>query len=205
MLSHSFDRFYVVTNFILLTIKDLKFSPIKFDLTCNYLNVDLNRNKFLTQYILNIKNFCKKIIPFIDFNKKQIDYYNHTAHEIPTKEISLILPKFPKHRKEKRSIIASVTSFIGLAYKCISSYLHNKRHKELQKAFVAMENKVNLEQNKIFHLEDSMVMYGIYNSDNVENLINTVHKMHNKMTWNEKLFASELDHWYISKDSLFLF
>ena len=34
-----------------------------------------------------------------------------------------------------------------------------------------MENKVNLQQNKIFHLEDSMVMYGIYNSDTLENYL----------------------------------
>ena len=34
-------------------------------------------------------------------------------------------------------------------------------------------------------LEDSMVMYDIYNSDTLEILINTVHKMHNKTMWNE--------------------
>ena len=37
MLSHSFDKFYVVTKFILPTIDDLKFSPIDFDLECSYL------------------------------------------------------------------------------------------------------------------------------------------------------------------------
>ena len=37
-------------------------------------------------------------------------------------------------------------------------------------------------------------MYSIYNSDTLEKLINTVHKMHNKTTWNEKLFDSKLDH-----------
>ena len=74
ILSHSFDRFYVTIKFILPTIKDLAFLSIEFDSSCNYLNVDLSRNKFPTQYIPNIKNFCKKIIPFIDFYKKQIDY-----------------------------------------------------------------------------------------------------------------------------------
>ena len=91
----------------------------------------MNRSKFLTQYLPNIKNFCKKIVPFIYFYKKQIDYFNQTAHGILTKEISLILPTFPKDRKEKRSIISSlVTSFISLAYEGISGYLHNriKRH-----------------------------------------------------------------------------
>ena len=67
MLSHSFDRFYAVTKFILSPIKDPKFLPIKFASTCNYLNVDLGRNKFPTQHIPNIKNFCKKMITLIDF------------------------------------------------------------------------------------------------------------------------------------------
>ena len=38
-------------------------------------------------------------------------------------------------------------------------------------------------------------MYSIYNSDTLENLINTVHKMHNQTTWNEDLFASKLHQW----------
>ena len=58
---------------------------------------------------------------------------------------------------------------------------------------------------QIFHLEDSIVMYGIYNSDTLETLIITVHKMHNTTTWNEKIFASKLNywyHWYLSKDKV---
>ena len=37
-----------------------------------------------------------------------------------------------------------------------------------------------------FHLEDLMVMYSIHNSDTLEKLINTVHRMHNTAIWNEK-------------------
>ena len=115
MLFHSFDRFYVITKFILPTIKELKFLPIKFDTHCNYLNVDLSSNKFPKQYIPNIKNFCKKIILFIDFNKKQIEYYNQAAHNILTKEISLILPNYPKDRKEKYFFFTSIwIHWIGL-------------------------------------------------------------------------------------------
>ena len=39
------------------------------------------------------------------------------------------------------------------------------------------------------HLEDSVVMYGIYNAETLEQLINTVHYIHNTTTSNEKLFA----------------
>ena len=38
MLSHSFDRFYVVTKFILPMLDDLKLSPIKYNKECNYLH-----------------------------------------------------------------------------------------------------------------------------------------------------------------------
>ena len=109
----------------------------------------------------------------------------------------MILPNFPKGRKDKRGIITSlVTGFIGLVYEGISNYLHNKRQKALHKAFVAMENKVNLQCNKIIHLENSVVMYSIYNSETLEKLTDTVHKMHNTTTWNKQLFASKLDSWY---------
>ena len=45
-----------------------------------------------------------------------------------------------------------------------------------------MENKVDLQCNKIFHLEDSMVMCGVYNSDTLEDVLNTVHILHNRTT-----------------------
>ena len=99
-------------------------------------------------------------MPFVDFYKKEIDYYNKTVHDILTKEIPLILPNFPKNRKEEARFASLVTGLIcfisnriyhGLAYEGISSYLHNKRQKALKKAFMAMENQVNLEWNKIFH------------------------------------------------------
>ena len=59
-----------------------------------------------------------------------------------------------------------------------------------------MENKEDLQHNKIFHLEDSMVLYGIYNSDTLEVLIDTVHRLHNQSTWNERLFAGKKEDWY---------
>ena len=124
---------------------------------------------------------------FVDFYKKQIDYYNKTVREILTKEIPLILQIFQRVEK-KRGIIASlVTGFIGLRYEGISSYLHIKRQTALKKAFMAMGNQINLQRNKMFDLEDSVVMYSIYNLDTFEKLIDTVQNMHNKTTWNEKL------------------
>ena len=127
MLVHPFDRCYVIIKFILSTINNLNFVPVDFDEKCNYLNADLhNNNQYWKEYITKPKIFCEKIIPFVHFYNKQISSHNCMLHEI-LNEISLISPNFPKTRKEKRGIITSlITGFIGLAYKGISSYLHNK-------------------------------------------------------------------------------
>ena len=65
----------------------------------------------------------------------------------------------------------------------------------MHKVVQAMEFKVDLQCNEIFHLEDSVVLYGIYNSDTLENLIDTVHRLHNQSTLNEKLFVGEIEKW----------
>ena len=108
----------------------------------------MNLKDYPTELIQDMKN-CVKIAPYIDYYKKQIDYYNQTAYEIITNELALILPTFPKQERQKRGIITSlITGFIGLAYEGISSFLHYKRQKALHKAVQAMENKVDLQCNK---------------------------------------------------------
>ena len=59
-----------------------------------------------------------------------------------------------------------------------------------------METKVDLERNKVFHLENTMVMHGIYNAEMIEKIVNTLEKLHNKTTWNERLFSGKLVHWF---------
>ena len=55
-----------------------------------------------------------------------------------------------------------------------------------------MENKTDLQKNQIHHLEDTMIMYGIYNSDTLTALIKTVQNMQTVTMWKEKTFAGKL-------------
>ena len=73
--------------------------------------------------------------------------------------------------------------------------LHHKIHKALHKAVEVMDKKTNIQHNRIHHLEDSMIMYGVYKSDTLKDLIDTVHRMQNFTTWNEKTFAGKLHDW----------
>ena len=54
-----------------------------------------------------------------------------------------------------------------------------------------MDSKTTIQHNKLMHLEDSMVKYGIYNAETLEQVINTVHHIHNTTLSNEKLFVGQ--------------
>ena len=51
-----------------------------------------------------------------------------------------------------------------------------------------MEDKANIHCNKLMKLDNSMLMYGVYNAKTLEILINTVHGTHNTMS-HERLFT----------------
>ena len=65
-----------------------------------------------------------------------------------------------------------------------------------------IEKRVDMQHNRVYHLEDAMIMYGKYNSDTLKDLIKIVHKMHNLATRKEKNFEGKLHDWL--KDELTL-
>ena len=127
MLVHSFDRFYVVTKFILPMIGDLKFSKLDFDDIYAYTDNKYAQNTESRKYMLDLKTFCKKMEPFVIYYERLINSYNNTtAHNILEKEIKLLLPQVQS--RQKHGIITTIiSSFIGLAYEGISSFLHHKK------------------------------------------------------------------------------
>ena len=98
----------------------------------------------------------------------------------------------PQVSRQKHGIITTlVSSFIGLAYEGISSFLQQNCKNALHKAVNAMNNQASIQHNKLMKLDDTMLMYGIYNTETLEKLINTVHEIHNATSSHEKLFAGE--------------
>ena len=87
------------------------------------------------------------------------------------------------------------TKVIGLAFEDISSFLHHKRHKALQKAVNILNSRTNIDHKRVYHLEDTMIMYGKYNSDTLMELVNMVHQIQNITTWKEKVFVSKMNKW----------
>ena len=98
MLSHSFDRFYVVAKYELPKINDLKLTTFSFDLMCNHLNI--SKKSYLLRYIKH----CRRIAPYVKFYKQQVEYYNQTVHNILQNKIELILPTFDSVIIERKDL-----------------------------------------------------------------------------------------------------
>ena len=59
ILAHSFDRFYVVTKFILPSIGDLDFLRLEYANTCAYLDDRNIQDADTNKYLLDLLVFCK--------------------------------------------------------------------------------------------------------------------------------------------------
>ena len=61
MLAHSFDRFYIITKFMLPSIGDIKFSNLNFDQSCAYMNKKYAPNMDSIKYLAELKTYCNKL------------------------------------------------------------------------------------------------------------------------------------------------
>ena len=51
---------------------------------------------------------------------------------------------------------------------------------------------LEIQRNKLMHLEDTLVIYGVYNAEALEKLIKTVHTLHIRQSMYESLFAGQI-------------
>ena len=189
MLAHSFDRFYIITKCMLPSIGDIKFFNLHFDQSCAYMNKKYTPNMDSSKYLAELKTYCNKIKPFVSHYSKLIKSYNTMVYTIFTNEIRPLLPHISK---QKCGLVSTLVSgFIGLAYEGISSFLQRKHGDALQKAVIAINNEVNFQYNKLLKLDNTMLMYGIYNAETLEKLTNTVQEIHNVTSSHKRLFARE--------------
>ena len=136
MLTHSFDRFHIVAKYEIPRMEHIQFTTFTFGLMCNHLNISKSP---LLWYVKH----CRRIVPYVKFYKQQIDYYNQTAYELLQNEIGLLLPTLTNRKKSfLTSILGTIaTKVVGLAFEGISSFLHHKRHKALQKAVNVLSSR----------------------------------------------------------------
>ena len=54
-----------------------------------------------------------------------------------------------------------------------------------------MDSKTTIQHNKLIQLENTMLIYGVYNAETQEKFTDTVHQIHNTTSSHERLFAGQ--------------
>ena len=54
-----------------------------------------------------------------------------------------------------------------------------------------MSIKTDIQRNKLMHLENTLVMYGIYNAETLERLVKSAHMLYSRQTMYKGLFAGK--------------
>ena len=54
-----------------------------------------------------------------------------------------------------------------------------------------MNEKANIQCHKLMKMDDTMLMYGVFNAETLEKLIKTVHEIHNTTGSHDRLFAGK--------------
>ena len=54
-----------------------------------------------------------------------------------------------------------------------------------------MSIQTDIQRNKLMHLENTLVRYGVYNTETLERLVKTVHALHRRQTLYESLFTGK--------------
>ena len=94
MLAHSFDRFYIVTKFMLHSMGDIKLSKLNFDHTCTYMNKEYVPNMDSRKYLTELKTYCNKVKRFVSHYHNLMKSYNTTVYNILENEIKPLLPRY---------------------------------------------------------------------------------------------------------------
>ena len=86
-------------------------------------------------------------------------------------------------------LVSAATGLITLVVESLGSYLRNKQEKRINDAVVAMREDNTAVRNVLPQYSNDFLMYGRYNVETLEKVIQTVNSLHARQTQLEEVFA----------------
>ena len=189
------DRVSVVTSIALPKFKDLQLSPIQFH-NCST-DLDLNTVDRHRALHIAVSEWCAKATPYMQHIQRKEKYFLDRLYSLLENDLYSVLPQLKKNnpstRRKQRSLRAlafsAVTGLITLAVESIGSFLRNKQEKRINDAVIAMRESTADVQNRLQQYGDDFLMYGQYNVETLDKVIETVYSLHRRQTELEQIFA----------------
>ena len=106
---------------------------------------------------------------------------------LPELKLTLAPSKVDRSRRGLGSLIlTAIPGLITLAVESVSSWIKGKQQRRIDEAVTAMRRETQAEKNKLSQYSNDFMMYGKYNVETLQNVIDTVNGMHRRQTELEK-------------------
>ena len=145
-----------------------------------------------------VSEWCAKASPYMQHLRKKEKYFVDRLYGLLENDLYSVLPQL---RRGSNSIcsrrglgtlaVSAVTGLITLAVESLGSYLRNKQEKRINDAVLAMREDNTAVQNTLQQYSNDFLMYGRYNVESLEKVIQTVNSLHRRQTQLEEVFAKD--------------
>ena len=201
------DRVSVVTSIPLPRYKDIQVSPIQFHNCSTGMSLEdmaADHRAIKTA----ITEWCAKATPYMNHLKKKEKYYLDRLYNLLENDLYSVLPQLKsdnnvekkRHRSENPGVgrrrrglgtlaFTAVTGLITLAVESIGSFLRGKQEKQIGDAVLAMREDHTAIRNRLQQFENDFLMYGKYNVESLDKVIETVNSLHERQSQLEVAFA----------------
>ena len=191
IVKNGIDRVKVVTSIPIPRYENVKVKPINFAKCAIALGKDEKNKRYIvtadTQASKAAKEWCAWAIPYIEYLKEQEKYYIDKVHDLLCDDLYAALPELKPtsghHRSRSRRglgalILSAIPGLITLAVESVSSWIKGKQQKRVDEAVSTMRAESQVDRNKLRQYSNDFLMYGKYNVDTLQNVIDTVNAMH---------------------------
>ena len=189
IVKNGIDRVTVVTSIPIPRYENIKVKPINFAKCAIVLGEDDKNKRYIvtadTQASKAVKEWCARAIPYIEYLKEQEKYYIDRVHELLCDDLYAVLPELKPTSSPHRTrrgigalILSAIPGLITLAVESVGSWIKGKQQKRVDEAVSAMKAESQVDRNKLRQYSSDFLMYGKYNVEMLQNVIDTVNAMH---------------------------
>ena len=197
IVKNGLDRVIVMTSIPIPRFEDLEVKPINFARYAKILENNDKDERYLitpdTQASKAAIEWCAQAIPCIEYLQQQEKYYIDKVHECMCEDLYSALPKLKlmsgplrKRRGIGNLILSAIPGLITLAVESVSPWIKGKQQKRVDEAVSAMRVESQVDRYKLRQYSNDFLMYGKYNVDMLQNVIDTVNAMHRQQAGLEK-------------------
>ena len=143
-----------------------------------------------------VSEWCAKATPYMQHLHKKEKYFVDRLYGLLKNDLYSVLPQLRHGSHAVRPrwglgtlAISAVTGLITLAVESLGSYLRNKQEKRINNAVLAIREDTTAVQNTLQQYSNDFLMYGCYNVETLEKVIQTVNSLHHRQTQLEEVFA----------------